>query len=138
MIEYTFTIEGNHTGNRGNPIGYTRVLSNGWRADATRYMNWCKYVRTAFYLAKDPKYGLMKWSELGKMPKPLTTTKDHPARMDIEIEYANNQRPDGDNVFKGIADALFDDDKYLMAGSYVGSMSAEKKGRVLVKIKIQE
>lgn len=62
---------------------------------------------------------------------PLTTSRNNPARMDIQIEFASDVRPDPDNVFKGIADALFENDKYL-SGSF--DYSYAKEGRVLVKI----
>lgn len=127
----TFEIRGNQTNPFGNPVGYTRTLSHSWRADATKYANWCRFVRQCYFLEFQKE---LTAREMLSMPQPLTTSKESHAEMHIEVEYSNDTRPDMDNVFKGIADALFKNDKYIMAGSFKGKMSDNKKGRVLVKI----
>lgn len=64
--------------------------------------------------------------------KPLTILKNS-ARMDIKIAWANEHHGDPDNIFKGIADALFYDDKHL-AGSF--EFEHGKDGKVEVNILI--
>lgn len=58
--------------------------------------------------------------------------------MDIKIEWANGAHADGDNIFKGIADALFVNDKQVSAGSFESKMSEDKVGKVFVKIEIND
>ncbi|MDQ3158794.1 MAG: RusA family crossover junction endodeoxyribonuclease [bacterium] len=145
MIEINFTIEGNHKRPTGNPLGYTRVISHMWRPDATEYMAWCEYVRACYYKQQNlkgfpiitcDKPAVLPRNPKKESPKPIQTKAL--ARMDLVIEYANNSRPDSDNVHKGILDALWLDDKYVMAGSYESRVSPDKKGRVLVTIKIDD
>lgn len=67
--------------------------------------------------------------------KPLSTTVSYKARMDIRIYWMNGIHGDPDNIFKGIADALFKNDKFL-DGSFETYMSEDGKGRVEVDIAI--
>ena len=54
-------------------------------------------------------------------------------RMDLMIYYADETHPDSDNVFKGIADALFMNDKHVV-GSFDYEHDREGGGRVEVTI----
>lgn len=137
MTEIKFTINGNQDDPRGNPMGYKRTLNHSWRADSTKYVKWCEYVRKHYQIYGIPivvREGAKDYLKKIKHMKPFTTSRSLPLRMDLEIEFANDVRPDPDNVFKGIADALFENDKYLMAGSFTSRMSEDKKGRVIVRI----
>lgn len=48
---------------------------------------------------------------------PLSSSKESKYVMTIMIYFADYSHADPDNIFKGIADALFDSDKYL-AGDF--------------------
>lgn len=132
MIALTFVIQGNPDDDDGNPLGYKRMLKQHMREDARRYLEWLKHVREAFEDAYPDVFMTDdKW--------PLTTSKTSHARMNVDIEFANDgHRADCDNVYKGIADALFQNDKYLMEGHYKGVISPDQKGRVYVTINFEE
>ena len=132
MSEIKLIIQGNQENPKGNPLGYKRTLNHSWRADSTKYVEWCRYVRQNYY---QQIVGKVTWKEV-KDQKPLSTSKDQSVEVDMFIEYANDVRPDGDNVFKGICDALFKNDKYIMAGSFKSKYSADKTGRVEIIIKL--
>lgn len=123
-----FTIYGTHEGPEKNPIGYHRTTQKAkWAPEHQRYEKWKDHVRQAFN-----RTGYRNNKNLNI--KPIVITKDKPARVDIDIEYKDEIRPDNDNVFKGILDALFVNDKFVMAGSFESAISAEKIGRVKVKV----
>lgn len=132
MTNLVFTIQGNPEDEDGNPYGYKRMLKKHMREDARKYLAWQNYVREAFedtypdvWMEADEKF-------------PLTSTMANPVRMDIIIEWASDgHRSDADNVYKGIQDSLFRNDKYVTAGSFESSLSPEGKGRVIVKINFQ-
>lgn len=132
MSEIKLIIQGNQENPKGNPLGYKRTLNHSWRADSTKYVEWCRYVRQNYY---QQIIGKVTWKEV-KDQKPLSTSKDQPVEVNMFIEYANDVRPDGDNVFKGICDALFENDKYIMAGSFKSKYSTDKIGRVEIIIKL--
>ncbi len=52
------------------------------------------------------------------------------------IHWHNDAHADGDNIFKGIADALFVNDKNVVVGKFASFTSKDKKGRVDVGIEI--
>lgn len=132
MKIYKFIIIGNQENLKGNPIPYHRTTQRAkYSPQHKRYMDWCVFVRQAYFSQVNNQK--LTWSLLSQ--KPLTTTKEEKARMDILIEYANESHGDGDNIFKGIADAMFENDKYLVAGSFESKQSADKVGRVEVIIK---
>lgn len=104
-----FTIYGNQENLKGNPIGYHRTTQGSvWNAGSRRYNAWKQHVAAAFI------------DGTGQMPfgtgKPINLGKAK-AYLHTIIYYANDVRPDPDNVQKGIADALFVNDKNV-AGSY--------------------
>lgn len=65
--------------------------------------------------------------------QPFSTSVSDKARMDIRIYWINGIHGDPDNIFKGIADAIFKNDKFL-DGSFETYNSNEGKGRVEVDI----
>ena len=71
----------------------------------------------------------------GKLRKPIDLSKAYKVRMDILIYFKDDVRADADNVFKGIADALFDNDKYVV-GSFDYKTPEDGKGRVEVLLTI--
>ncbi len=138
--KYQFTIHGNQDDPNGNPIGYKRLLRGKIRDADVKYIDWCNFVRDVFY--QENKNIDLSWkNNFEKMTseKPLTTTNKNTAKLSIKIEFAKDgTRADCDNVFKGISDALFFNDKYVMQGYFEGKLSDCGKGKVDVDIIIYE
>lgn len=131
MTTFKFTILGNHEKPDGNPCPYVRVVGNAlWLPHARRYAEWKKYVRKIFYESY-PKMMLGRQEN----EKPLGTTDEERTRMDIKIFFVNRVHADEDNIFKGIADSLFENDKNL-DGSFEADYD-KKKPRVEVTITSQ-
>ncbi|MCP6719724.1 MAG: hypothetical protein KJI72_00140 [Patescibacteria group bacterium] len=138
-----FTIHGNQEYYNGNPVPFQRMLNYAWRRASTRYVEWQQYVRDQYFETRralglqaiisdngDPNgIEMVRTTEI----KPFNTKRK--AQMDIEIYWKNNAHGDPDNVWKGVADALFKDDKNL-DGSFKSQVAKNKKGRVEVKITI--
>lgn len=140
MKEISFTIIGNSEETNGNPIGYKRLLKNKIRDADYRYINWCEHVRKAYYDAY-PSMAVFDISfksnrDTRSTPKPFQL-KFKKAYLHTMMYFSDNKHADPDNVQKGIADALFENDKKV-AGTYDFEMSKEKEGRVLVKIIFEE
>lgn len=115
-----FTVYGNQENPKGNPIGYHRTTQGSyWNKGSKRYNAWKEYV-TACYERSVPSQVRLAAS-LGQKPIDLGKGK---AYLHTMIYYANNTRPDPDNVQKGIADALFVNDKNV-AGSYDFTLDKE-------------
>ncbi len=121
----TFTIQGNQNNPKGNPLGYHRTTQRGkWNPASLRYYAWMRYVQKTYIDASgESKNYLLKPIELGTRKAYLNTM----------IYYASDHRPDPDNVQKGIADALFVNDKNV-AGTYDFELASDKVGKVLVTI----
>lgn len=137
-----FTIKGNHEDRTGNPIPYVRSTRAAlWRADGRRYAAWKGYVQKEFI--QNLKRGFQEVVEGGNLAatfdvnsqKPIRIFGDHRARMDIRIFWKNGAHGDPDNIFKGIADALFFNDRNL-DGSFESGIADDGVGRVEVNIKI--
>jgi Holliday junction resolvase RusA-like endonuclease len=121
-----FTIYGNQENPKGNPIGYHRTTQGSfWNKGSKRYYEWKHHVVNAYL--EETK------TQLGKSEKPINLGVAK-AYLHTMIYYATNARPDPDNVQKGIADALFVNDKSV-AGSYDFAMD-KKNPRVEVSIEI--
>ena len=131
----SFRIDGNQEDPEGNPIPYVRVVSGAlWLPKAKRYAAWKEYVRNVLYkhypaLAPDPS------ELLAGEAWPLTTKPSISARMDIKIAWMNGIHGDPDNIFKGIADALFQNDKFL-DGSFESFLAEDGRGKVDIEIVI--
>jgi len=117
MKTLTFTIEGNQENPIGNPIPYFRTTQNTqWTKGAVRYQEWKGKVVAAYIDALEalPKAERAQFGTMHdltkKKPIAATTNKIH---MRLCITWMNKAHGDCDNVFKGIADALFMNDKYL-------------------------
>lgn len=145
-MEINFVIEGNQESPTGNPIPYTRVTQGTtWTDKALRYGAWKDYVvqkfeksakTCGFPLALDDKTAVLEMIRTKRPPKPINLAKKS-ARMDILIEWSNEAHADCDNVFKGILDALFVNDKGVTAGSFDSKKSADGVGKVFIKIIIE-
>lgn len=135
-----FTIYGNQDNPKGNPVPYTRVVGRAlWVRGAKRYAEWKAYVQSCFFTAVDQETRklLKAGNRQIRYGKPIELPAHTDARMDLKIFWANGSHGDPDNVFKGIADALFVNDKNL-DGSFESIRAPDAKGRVEVEIRIGE
>ncbi len=117
MSLYAFLVRGNQTDLCGNPIPYERVLKQHMRARSVRYHLWQQYVRACFYdycSRNNMKFSFNK--------KPIVIQKGQKARMDIVIGWAKGMHGDEDNIWKGIADSLFENDVDI-DGSFAAAVS---------------
>lgn len=134
-MKFIFTIPGNPENPEGNPVPYVRSTRGGqFKPAVRRYNLWKDYVLSIYY----DKYPFVVPKVGGRpmrIPKPVNTTKLVPGKMDLVIHWASDMHGDPDNIFKGIADALFDNDKYL-AGSFSFLTASDKHGKVEVFIDI--
>lgn len=127
------TIYGNHEDKKGNPVPYTRVVGRAlWTKAGKRYAAWKDWVQTCFYYGS-PKEATKNWI-VGRN-KPIQLKPNQKAKMDIRIFWKNNAHADPDNIYKGIADSLFQNDKNL-DGSFESAVDPENP-RVEVKITIK-
>ncbi len=136
-MEIKFTINGNQEDPAGNPIPYHRVTGKGlWLPAAKRYAAWKDYVKNEFldqaknHIIKPDGY-LFGYPIIGK---PIVLEHNQKAYMHLKIFWHNGAHGDPDNIFKGIADALFKNDKNLYGSFKPGE--SDGKGRVEIKIKI--
>lgn len=113
-----FKIKGNQEDPDGNAVPYFRTTQGSqWKKGAKRYHAWKDFVRAQVIdvLAAMKSLDREQWSELidFRGNKPIKAT-DKKVWMKIYIIWKNKTHADSDNVFKGIADALFMNDKYLV------------------------
>jgi len=99
-IAFNFIIYGNQEDVKGNPVPYFRQTQASARFNkgAMRYHRWKDYIRKA----------------AGVSDKLVTEGRLH---MRLKIYFMNKTHGDSDNIFKGIADSMFVNDKYL-TGSF--------------------
>lgn len=147
MREIIFSIRGNQKDPLGNPIPYKRTLGGRFRQDSVDYVAWKEYVRAEFSrtahvrdLEGDNKRSPHPPEVFEKkgIYYPLIIAKGERVRCDIVIEWADLAHGDGDNVLKGILDALFPDDKMVWAGSYESGPGKRKKGHAEVTLYVEE
>ncbi len=123
-MQIKFTIYGNQEKQDGSPIPYVRVVGRAlWLPAARRYYNWKEYVRAEF----------KRQTRLS----PVIFTSKIKAEMHLDIYWKNGKHADPDNIFKGIADALFVNDNNL-DGSFKSQIAIDGKPKVEVLITIKE
>jgi len=124
MNEYNFTIHGNQEDTKGNPIPYFRQTqrSSRFNKNAIRYHHWKDYVRNTI----NEQTGL----QLSQFTLLKVPTK---AYMVMKIYFKSKVHADPDNIFKGIADSIFHNDKYV-AGSFDFEYSENPRVEVILKI----
>lgn len=128
--EYNFIISGNQENPDGNPIPYHRTTRGSyWNEGSKRYAAWKEYVVAASGL--EYQFNRKKM----KMENPIVIPLGYKATMGLKMFFANESHADPDNIYKGIADALFFNDKKL-SGSTDFDMANDKKGRVYVRINV--
>ena len=143
MKTFTFTIYGNQENESGNPIPYFRSTQGGqFNKGAKRYHAWKDYVRAKFMDAvrrevSPTQYKAYEMSLFTKK-KPIPSGGGEGLRpcMTLLIMWANKAHADCDNVFKGIADALFVNDKYLVSNGFSFQYSPNKEGSVTITLTI--
>lgn len=130
MPTVTFTIRGNQENPKGNPIPYTRMTQGTrWTERSKRYFAWKDYVKGEYIDAVKGREGFSNADLLYDKPIAVTANK---VRMSLKIWFASKSHADCDNVFKGIADALFMNDKHLVTDGF--DYEYAKEGRVEVTI----
>ena len=129
----SFVVKGNQDDWHGNPIPYTRVVKRAlWLPEAKRYNAWKSYIRRSFY-GEYPAYLMRAGNTLLTDLQPFKTSAASKARMDVRIYWMNGIHGDPDNIFKGVADALFKNDKFL-DGSFESHYSPDVKGYLEIDI----
>lgn len=143
MTHIRFTIPGNQEDPQGNPIPYIRMLSGKIREDARRYIEWKEYVRSALHKGAtiqvheyEPEKPYEPQYTPETLPYPLLVRGAQEVAVHVQIYWKNDQHADGDNILKGIMDALFYDDKCVWAGSFESRKSLGGAGRVEVLLDI--
>ncbi len=133
-MKIIFTICGNHEDPIGNPIPYVRSTRAAlWRSDGKRYAAWKGYVQKNLILSNLEDDAIIRIrNNMLRFGKPLDIGKTK-ARIDIKIFWKNGSHGDPDNIFKGIADALFLNDRNL-DGSFESSIAEDGKPKVEVII----
>lgn len=137
-MEIKFTIHGNQDDPEGNPVPYVRSTRGAlWRPDGRRYAEWKGYVQKCFWRSRDLDNEAIAKLALNAMSdtKPIGFKRDRQTHMHIKIFWRNGAHGDPDNVWKGIADALFANDKNL-DGSFESQIALDGRGRVEAEIKI--
>ena len=133
MKKISFTIKGNQENPKGNPIPYLRTTQKSqWTDKAIRYHEWKDYVRAAYIDALQAKNREKKIELLDKKPIPAGKEKQ---KMSLQISFKDKTHGDCDNIFKGIADALFMNDKNLI-GDFDFEYSPKKEGKVIVTLNL--
>jgi len=130
-----FTVHGNQENPNGNPIPYFRTTQNTqWTDGAVRYQEWkgrvvAAYIDALQAMGKEQRKAFEAYTDFTKK-KPIAKT---PGKiwMELKITWMNKAHGDCDNVFKGIADALFMNDKYL-AGSFDYTYGPKGKVEIII------
>lgn len=146
-MKIAFTIDGNHKDIGGNPIPYKRLVRGSFRKGDSNYLEWEEYVRSRFYatariIDADPDILAIKdggriialYDQKAGIPekKPIDIST-RLMQLDLRIGFKNGAHGDPDNIFKGIADALFINDKNLYGTFPVpehGARAPDGKGKV--------
>ena len=130
-----FVIAGNPFDPKGNPVPYTRTTQGTKHTQRyQRYVRWVSYVQQHFCAQNPDATGMGKYTlNMFRHKKPILLAPELCARVDIKIQWGNKKGGDGDNVLKGILDALFVQDKWV-SGSYDWAVDPEHGGAVEVKI----
>lgn len=120
-IKIQFTIKGTHEGRTENAIPKLKMTGKqSWTPKARRYVRWKEFVVAEYisHLAKiHPPAAREAAKNFAIFKKPIVLASLRCARMDLVITWRDGKHADPESVFGSIADALFENDKYL-AGSF--------------------
>ena len=116
-----FIVNGNQIDKTGNPIPYLRTTqASQWTDKTKRYQEWKGYVVSQFIdlIQAMPKEERMRFADIVNLVdrKPIKAMKNKIV-MDMMIYFKDDTHADCDNIFKGVSDSLFMNDKYV-AGSF--------------------
>jgi hypothetical protein len=140
-----FSIHGNGESPTGNPQSKARFTGRQYRSQipgVVKYQEWLEHVRAAFFdavttdgrITVRDKFLAQHLSFIDR--KPLHTG-DRKCRMQIFITWGSKTHADPENVFGSIADALFEQDKFL-SGEFDFDERIGTAGRVDVCISIDQ
>jgi hypothetical protein len=144
VFRLEFDVVGNQEKPEGNPIPYQRSTQRGsWNKQVTRYHYWRDHIKRAFLEAIIDTYlvsgGSINVGGVGTvacfdLPTGLRPIKVLLNPVDVDIRcnivitarYAVDRKDglkasnhaDGDNILKGVIDALFMDDKAVRVGGF--------------------
>lgn len=141
MKTITFTIHGNQENPHGNPMPYYRITSQSRFSDgAKRYHAWANFVRAQYLDIVMPRGKKFKTEDYGEIhdfieKRPIPASKEK-QWMGLKIYWADKKHGDCDNIYKGIADALFMNDKYLACTGIDYEYALDKKGKVEITLTI--
>lgn len=129
---YSCRVYGNQEDPNGNPIPYFRQTQGSrFSKGAKRYQAWCRFLQGEFYVANRDK--LKDFTGI----KPLRLEPGQTAKVIVEVEWANEQHGDLDNIVKGVNDAIFEDDKQVTAIEATSKKSLQKCGKLRVRIEVE-
>lgn len=145
MIKLTFDILGNQESPSNNPQPYFRRTQRSlWNSGSRRYEAWKSYVVHYLIDAIEPneskeirQFFHNVTQQMGQNSKAIKLAEGEKAFMYCIINWKNKGHADPDNVWKGIADALFFDDKHV-DGGFFSRVSKDGKGKVSVHLLIGE
>lgn len=134
---YQFVIQGNPDDPNGNPMPKLKLTKGQhWHPRVKKYVAWRGHVQESF-LRELSLSGDILYHEVCKAIamnlRPLQTSKQNKMTMDIVIHWKNDAHGDPENVFGSIADALFDQDKFLYGSFAEGDSRGEGKVEVVIK-----
>lgn len=113
-VEHTFSFSIYET-----PMAKLKMTGKqSWMPKAQKYVRYKEYVKGQFFdtlIGHDFKSIAQR--SMIDTGKPIPKRDKKHARMDIRIYFDSFVHADPENIFGGIADALFNDDKYL-SGSF--------------------
>ncbi len=136
MKTFSFTIDGNQEDRLGNAIPKIRkTYRQQWTPEAQRYTAWKVYIQNLFIRSLPDIDYRVHVRTLRVSKKPIKLEKDEKAVMDIRIFWKDETHGDPENIFGSIADALFQNDKYL-DGSFKSELAKDGKGRVEIIITV--
>lgn len=118
-----------------NPVGYKRMITGRMRAESARYLAWMRFVREELAVTTADAKVLLA---AHRNEHVIYLESDQYARMDIIIAWADETHGDADNVWKGIADSLFKQDKHVAGSFEFGHLEGKKTGFVDVNIWIEK
>lgn len=133
-----FVIRGNHKNPVGNAMPKIKLTKRQqWTDRAQAYKAWKKHVVDQLLFASVDQHGKLRNELVGVIDplaevKPFCLQDRKKATMQILIQWKDWAHADCENVFGSIADALFQNDKYL-TGSF-DYIEPRGDGKVYVRI----
>lgn len=144
LTNFRFNVIGNPDDPKGNPQPYFRQTQGSKHSPgAKRYQRWQWHVADALINQVEAVTGqdsLIRRNIAMSMIKnyrPLNIAPGHDVCVEAEIYVKDNKHADADNIFKGILDSIFVNDKQVVEGHFKLFHSKEIAPQVIVTIKIK-